>query len=57
MKLLINILAIILIAVIIGLQFRRTQNLYKKKYDEHMDELEKQNNNAKEESSVKKAAA
>ncbi|MDD6334549.1 MAG: hypothetical protein PUB04_08865 [Clostridia bacterium] len=48
MKLLINILAIILIAVIIGLQFRRTQNLYKKKYDEHMDELEKQNNNAKE---------
>lgn len=48
MKMLINIVAIILVAVIIGLQFKRTQYLYKKKYNEHMEELEKQNNNTNE---------
>lgn len=48
MKMLINIVAIILVAVIIGLQFKRTQYLYKKKYNKHMEELEKQNNNTNE---------
>ena len=34
MKLLINIIAIIVVAVVIGFQFNRTKNLYNKKYDE-----------------------
>lgn len=41
MRLLINVIAIILVAVIIGFQFSRTKNLYKKKYDENKDEFEK----------------
>lgn len=40
-RLLINIIAIIIVAVIIGLQFSRTKNLYKKKYDENKDDFEK----------------
>lgn len=44
MKLLINILAIIIIAVIIGFQFSRTKDLYNKKYDENKDEFDKKNN-------------
>jgi uncharacterized membrane protein len=35
MKLLINIIAIIVVAVVIGFQFNRTKNLYNKKYDEN----------------------
>lgn len=41
LRLLINILAIIIIAVVIGLQFNRTKNLYNKKYDENKDEFKK----------------
>lgn len=41
MELLINIIAILLVAVIIGFQFSRTRNLYKKKYNENKDEFEK----------------
>lgn len=41
MRLLINVIAIILVAVIIGFQFSRTKNLYKKKYDENKDEFKK----------------
>ncbi len=44
MKLLINIIAIIIIAVIIGFQFSRTKDLYNKKYDENKDEFDKKNN-------------
>ena len=39
MKLLINIIAIIVVAVVI--QFNRTKNLYNKKYDENKDEFKK----------------
>ncbi len=41
MRLLINIIAILLVSVIIGFQFSRTHNLYKKKYDENKDEFKK----------------
>ena len=41
MKLLINIIAIIVVAVVIGFQFNRTKNLYNKKYDENKDEFRK----------------
>ena len=41
MELLINIIAILLVAVIIGFQFSRTRNLYKKKYNENKDEFKK----------------
>lgn len=41
MRLLINIIAILLVAVIIGFQLSRTRNLYKKKYDENKDEFKK----------------
>ena len=41
MRLLINIIAILLVDVIIGFQFSRTRNLYKKKYDENKDEFKK----------------
>ena len=41
MELLININAILLVAVIIGFQFSRTRNLYKKKYNENKDEFKK----------------
>ena len=41
MKLLINIIAIIVVAVVIGFQFNRTKNLYNKKYDENKDEFKK----------------
>ncbi len=41
MELLINIIAILVVAVIIGFQFSRTRNLYKKKYDENKDEFKK----------------
>ena len=41
MELLINILAILLVAVIIGFQFSRTRNLYRKKYNENKDEFKK----------------
>ena len=41
MKLLINIIAIIIVAVVIGFQFNRTKNLYNKKYDENKDEFKK----------------
>lgn len=41
MRLLINIVAIILVAIIIALQFNRTKNLYKKKYNENKDEFKK----------------
>lgn len=44
MKLLINIIAIIIIAVVIGFQFSRTKDLYNKKYDENKDEFDKKNN-------------
>ena len=45
MKLLINIIAIIVVAVVIGFQFNRTKNLYNKKYDENKDEFKKIRNN------------
>ena len=41
MKLLINVIAIIIVAVIIGFQFNRTKNLYNKKYDDNKDEFKK----------------
>ena len=41
MKLLINIIAIIVVAVVIGFQFNRSKNLYNKKYDENKDEFKK----------------
>ena len=41
MELLINIIAILLVAVIIGFQFSRTRNLYKKEYNENKDEFKK----------------
>ena len=41
MELLINIIAILLVAVIIGFQFSRARNLYKKKYNENKDEFKK----------------
>ena len=41
MELLINIIAILLVAVIIGFQFSSTRNLYKKKYHENKDEFKK----------------
>jgi len=41
MELLINIIAILLVAVIIGFQFSRIRNLYKKKYNENKDEFKK----------------
>ena len=41
MELLINIIAILLVAVIMGFQFSRTRNLYKKKYNENKDEFKK----------------
>ena len=41
MKLLINVIAIIIVAVVIGFQFNRTNNLYNKKYDENKDEFKK----------------
>lgn len=41
MELLINVIAILLVAVIIGFQFSRTRNLYKKKYNENKDEFKK----------------
>ncbi len=41
MRLLINIIAIIIVAVIIGLQFNRTRKLYDKKYDENKEEFKK----------------
>ena len=41
MKLLINIIAIIVVAVVNGFQFNRTKNLYNKKYDENKDEFKK----------------
>ena len=41
MKLLINVIAIIIVAVVIGFQFNRTKNLYNKKYDENKDEFKK----------------
>ncbi len=41
MKLLINVIAIIIVAVVIGVQFNRTKNLYNKKYDENKDEFKK----------------
>lgn len=41
MELLINIIAILLVAVIIGFQFSRTRNLYKKRYNENKDEFKK----------------
>jgi hypothetical protein len=41
MELLINIIAILLVAVIIGFQFSRTRNLYKKKYNENKNEFKK----------------
>ena len=41
MELLINIIAILLVAVIIGFQFSRTRNLYKKKYNDNKDEFKK----------------
>ena len=41
MKLLINIIAIIVVAGGIGFQFNRTKNLYNKKYDENKDEFKK----------------
>lgn len=41
MELLINIIAILLVAVIIGFQFSRTRNLYRKKYNENKDEFKK----------------
>lgn len=41
MELLINMIAILLVAVIIGFQFSRTRNLYKKKYNENKDEFKK----------------
>ena len=41
MKLLINVIAIIIVAVVIGFQFKRTKNLYNKKYDENKDEFKK----------------
>ena len=39
MKLLINIIAIIVVAVVIGFQFNRTKNLYNKKYDENKNNI------------------
>ena len=48
MKLLINIIAIIVVAVVIGFQFNRTKNLYNKKYDENkMSSKKIRNNNTK----------
>ncbi len=41
MRFLINGIAILIIAVVIGLQFNRTKNLYNKKYDENKDEFKK----------------
>ncbi len=41
MRLLINGIAILIIAVVIGLQFNRTKNLYNKKYDKNKDEFKK----------------
>ena len=41
MELLINIIAILLVAVIIGFQFSRTRNLYRKKYNENKDKFKK----------------
>ena len=41
MKLLINVIAIIIVAVVIGFQFNRTKNLYNKKYDENKDKFKK----------------
>lgn len=41
MKLLINVIAIIIVAVVIGFQFNRTKNLYNKKYDENKDAFKK----------------
>ena len=41
MKLLINVIAIIIVAVVIGFQSNRTKNLYNKKYDENKDEFKK----------------
>lgn len=56
MKLLINIIAIIVVAVVIGFQFNRTKNLYNKKYDENKDEFKKIRNN-KTKSILSKRAA
>ena len=41
MKLLINIIAIIVVAIVIGFQLNRTKILYKKKYDESKNEFKK----------------
>ena len=41
MKLLINIIAIIVVAVVIGFQFNRTKNLYYKKLEENKVEFKK----------------
>ena len=37
----VGIIAIIVVAVVIGFQFNRTKNLYNKKYDENKDEFRK----------------
>lgn len=57
MKLLINIIAIIVVAVVIGFQFNRTKNLYNKKYDENKDEVQKRIRNNKTKLIISKRAA
>ncbi len=54
MKLLINIIAIIVVAVVIGFQFNRTKNLYNKKYDENKDEFKKRSGTIKQNQSYQK---
>ena len=54
MKLLINIIAIIVVAVVIGFQFNRTKNLYNKKYDENKDEFKKDQEKKKKINLIKK---
>ena len=54
MKLLINIIAIIVVAVVIGFQFNRTKNLYNKKYDENKDEFKKDEEQSSKINCIKK---
>lgn len=54
MKLLINIIAIIVVAVVIGFQFNRTKNLYNKKYDENKDRIQKKSGTIKQNQSYQK---